>query len=83
MDQLNNMESRQVTAKESMQRLEKACMAADQRIRIRRDVTTRSAMLLGLGVAMPLSAYMIYHLFAAHGVMQNYKASSGAYMYWP
>ena len=30
---------------------------------------------------MPLSYYMIYHLFTPKGVMQNYKASAGAYGY--
>ena len=65
-----------------MRRLEKAINIADQRIRMRRDVAARASISLGLLVALPLSTYMLYHLFAPHGVMQNYKASSGAYMYW-
>ena len=50
---------------------------------MRRDVTARSALFLGMTFAVPMSMYMVYHCLAAHGVMQNYKASSGAYMYWP
>lgn len=65
-----------------MERLEKAIAIADQRIRIRREVTARASLTLGGLVALPLATYMLYHSFAAHGVMQNYKASSGAYMYW-
>jgi hypothetical protein len=65
-----------------MERLEKAIAIADQRIRMRREVSSRVSISLGFMVALPLATYMLYHCFAAHGVMQNYKASSGAYMYW-
>ena len=76
------MESRKLTPQESMQRLEKAIAVSDQRIRIRREVASRASLSLGLLVAFPLSFYMIYNTFGANGVMQNYKASAGAYLYW-
>ena len=82
MDSLNSIESRKLTPAENMRRLEQAINVADQRIRIRRDVAARASITLGMLVALPLSTYMLYHLFAPHGVMQNYKASSGAYLYW-
>ena len=82
MDQLNNMESRRLAPTENMLRLEKAINIADQRIRMRREVTSRASLSLGFLVAAPLSGYLIYNLFAPNGVMQNYKASSGAYLYW-
>ena len=65
-----------------MARLEIAINHADQRIRIRRDVAARASITLGFLVAAPLSAYMVFNMFAPHGVMQNHKASSGAYLYW-
>jgi len=82
MDSLNSVESRKLTPAENMRRLEKAIVIADQRIRMRREVAARASITLGFLVALPLSTYMLYHLFAPHGVMQNYKASSGAYLYW-
>ena len=82
MDQLNSLESRKLSPGDNMQRLEKAINVADQRIRMRRDVAARVSLFWGTVVAVPLSIYMLYHLFAPHGVMQNHKTSSGAYMYW-
>ena len=69
MDQLNSMESRKVSPVENMQRLEKAMAIADQRIRIRRNVTSQASLLLGFMVALPISFYMIHHTFGANGVM--------------
>ena len=37
---------------------------------------------MALLFALPLGSYMIYNFFAANGVMQNAKASSGAYAYF-
>ena len=82
MEQLNSMESRKLTPQDSMLRLEKAIAVSDQRIRIRREVASRASLSLGLLVALPLSFYMIYNTFGANGVMQNYKSSAGAYLYW-
>ena len=82
MDALNSTESRKLSPVENMQRLEKAVVIADQRIRMRREVAARASITLGLLVAVPLSTYLLYHWFAPGGVMQNYKASSGAYMFW-
>ena len=76
------MEARALSPQESMSRLEREVMAADQRIRMRRNVTVRASLTLGVAFAVPCSMYMVYHLFAPAGVMQNYKASSGAYLYW-
>ena len=43
MDALNQVDSRtQYTAIENMQRLERAILLADQRSKIRRDVTSRA-----------------------------------------
>ena len=39
-------------------------------------------MMMGFGFALPFSMYIIYHLMAPHGVMQNFRASNGAYMNW-
>lgn len=82
MEELNHMESRKLTPQQSMARLEKAVNVADQRIRMRREVASRASLGLGLLFAFPMSCYMCYHLFAPYGVMQNYKSSSGAYLYW-
>ena len=49
---------------------------------MRREVAARASIFLGAIVAFPLSFYLIYHLFAPGGVMQNYKAASGGYMNW-
>ena len=82
MEALNSVEARSATPQQRMQMLEKEIAAADQRIRMRRNVTSRVSLSLGVLAAVPLSMYMVYHLFAPSGVMQNYKASSGAYLYW-
>ena len=82
MDALNSLEARKLTPAQNMARLEQAVAEADQRIRIRRNVSGRVSIALGFIVAVPLSTYMLFNLFAPHGVMQNYKTSAGAYMYW-
>lgn len=82
MEELNHFESRKLAPQQSMANLEKAVAVADQRIRMRREVAGRVSLTLGMLFALPVSTYMIYHMFAANGVMQNYKSTSGAYLYW-
>ena len=82
MEQLNSTTSRQLSPAENMQRLEKAIFAADARLKIRMDQSARSRIILGCLFAAPFSMYMIYHMFAPQGVMQNHRASAGAYLYW-
>ena len=83
MDALNGLEGRKLSAAENMQRLERSVAIADQRIRIRKDVFSKVSLSLATIVGAPLAAYMIYNCFAPSGVMQNMKASSGAYAYFP
>ena len=80
MEALNSTSSRHATAQENMRSLEKAITTADQRIRIRRYAVANAQLTLAMGFFVPFCSYMIYHCFAAGGVMQNYKSSSGAYM---
>ena len=63
-----------------MRNLEKAILVGDQRIRMRRTAVANSQIALVVLFAVPFGSYMVYNFFAAGGVMQNYKASSGAYM---
>ena len=83
MDALNGLEGRKLSAGENMQRLERAAAMADQRIRIRKDVFSKVSLSLATMVGLSISFYMIYNCFAPSGVMQNMKASSGAYAYFP
>jgi hypothetical protein len=83
MESLNSAESRKMSAGESLARLERACNMADQRLRIRKDIAGKSSVALATIVGIPLASYMIYNFFAPGGVMQNAKASSGAYAYFP
>ena len=80
MDALNSAASRKSTPAANMRALEKACLDADARIRLRRVGAVNAQMIMSIGVMVPFSAYLIYNFFAANGVMQNYKTSSGAYM---
>ncbi len=82
MDALNSVESRKFSPIDNMQRLEKAVVLADQRSRIRRDITSRAQLTLAVLVMAPVSLYFIYNLLGPNGVMQNHKASAGNYMYW-
>ena len=82
MDALNSVESKKMSPSQSMAHLEKVINVADQRLRMRRDIAAKASVTLGFLDAIPLSSYMLYHLFAPSGVMQNHKASSGAYLYW-
>ena len=83
MDALNQVDSRtQYSAVENMQRLERAILHADQRSKIRRDITSRAQLTLACLVMGPLALYFVYNFFAPNGVMQNHKASAGNYMYW-
>ena len=82
MDALNSTTSRAATPSENMRALEKAVNVADQRIRMRRLSNTKAQLYLGIGFGFPFCCYMVYNFFAADGVMQNYKASSGAYMHF-
>ena len=63
-----------------MRNLEKAISVGDQRIRMRRTAVANSQIALACLFAVPFCSYMVYNFFGAGGVMQNYKASSGAYM---
>ena len=84
MDALNSVTSRsKLTPMESMQVLERAILLADQRSRIRRDVTARAQLYLGLMFATPAALYFIYHFFHPNGVMHNNKSAAGNYMWWP
>ena len=47
---------------------------------MRRVATGRAQISLVVAFAVPFSTYMLYNFFAPGGVMQNYKASSGAFM---
>ena len=83
MEALNSVESRKVSAVESMQRLEQAILHADQRSRIRRDVTARAQLSVGVAVLLPVSLYFLYHMLHPNGVMNNHKSPAGNYMFWP
>ena len=83
MEQLNSTASRSLNPQENMRALEKAVKVADQRIRMRRSQIANGNITLQLLFAIPFSTYLIYNFFAPGGVMQNYKASSGAYMAYP
>ena len=82
MDALNSTSSRRASPAENMRTLEKAIGAADQRIRMRRTANSNAQIALTLAFGVPFCSYLIYNFFAAGGVMQNYKASSGAYMFY-
>merc|ERR1712084_15238 len=49
---------------------------------MRKDSNARAQVAMTFAFCIPLSAYMIYHLFAPSGFMQNYKASAGAYRHY-
>ena len=80
MDELNSTTSRKLSPIESMQRLEKACYASDVRLKIRADQASRARFLLGGLAAFPIGVYLLYHTYSPHGVLQNFKATNGAYM---
>ena len=80
MDALNSAGSRKSAPAANMRVLEQACLEADARIRMRRVAATNAQMFLVVGFGVPFCSYLIYNFFAANGVMQNYKTSSGAYM---
>ena len=82
MEQLNSTTSRTISATKNMQSLEKAIYASDARLKIRLDQNARGRIAMGLFFIAPFSAYLIYQTFAPSGVMQNHRASAGAYMYW-
>ena len=82
MDSLNSTTSRSATPAQNMRALEKAINMADQRIKMRRATNANVRLTLSTMLALPLSTYLIYNFFAASGVMQNHKASSGAYGYF-
>ena len=82
MEEINSVSSRKLTPAENMMRLEKAVFASDARMKIRLDQLGRARFILGAGFAAPFCAYIIYNSFAPTGVMQNHRASAGAYMYF-
>ena len=51
-------------------------------MKFRVDLNNKARLILGAGFALPFGAYLIYHFFAPSGVMQNHRASAGAYLYW-
>ena len=79
MEELNSTTSRRLTPIESMQRLEKACYASDVRLKIRLDQCARSRLILGGLMSVPVGIYLIYNTYAPNGVLQNFKATNGAY----
>ena len=82
MEEINSVSSRKLTPAENMMKLEKAIFASDARMRMRLDQTSRARVILGTGFLVPFSMYLLYHTFAPTGVMQNHRASAGAYMYY-
>uniref|UniRef100_A0A7S3HY61 Uncharacterized protein n=1 Tax=Favella ehrenbergii TaxID=182087 RepID=A0A7S3HY61_9SPIT len=80
MEALNSTSGRKTAPAQHMRSLEKAVFEADSRIRMRRVGATNAQLFLTVGFAIPFCSYLIYNFFAAGGVMQNYKTSSGAYM---
>ena len=80
MESLNSTSSRAAAPAENMRTLEKAIVMADQRLRMRRQGNVNAALILATAFSIPFCSYMIFNFFAPTGVMQNYKASSGAYM---
>ena len=51
-------------------------------MKIRLDSSAKSRLVLGVAFAVPFATYMLYGFLAPGGVMQNHRASSGAYMYY-
>ena len=82
MEQLNSSTSRQVSAAQNMQNLEKAIFTADARLKIRLDLNSRARAILGFGLVFPFCSYLVYHTLAPSGVMQNFRASNGIYGNW-
>ena len=80
MEHINSTASRQLNPRENMRALEKAALEQDIRVALRKNVTVRARLLLGISFALPFSVYFMYHLAAPAGVMQNHHAASGAYM---
>ena len=80
MEALNSTANRKVTPQQNMRNLEKAILMADQRVRMRRVGVANAQIFLVVGFTTPFATYLLYNFFAPGGVMQNYKASSGAYL---
>ena len=76
--------SRKLASKSIKLSLQFSCnfSAADCRVKIRADTTAKSRLGLAVLFAIPYASYMMYHMFAPTGVMQNFRASNGAYMYF-
>ena len=45
-------------------------------------MNAKTNLILGTAFALPFTVYMWYHLVAPSGVMNNFRASNGAYMYF-
>mmetsp|Transcript_42189 Transcript_42189/g.30369 ORF Transcript_42189/g.30369 Transcript_42189/m.30369 type:complete len:93 (-) Transcript_42189:222-500(-) len=82
MEAINSTESRKLHSSENMKRLEKAINISDQRIRMKRNVNARVSVSLTFLAGAPLTFYLLFHWMAPSGVMMNFKATNGAYMYW-
>ena len=82
MEEVNSKARLHLSPAESMQKLQKACYASDVRLRIRVDQMAQARLLLGGAFLVPATIYFLYHTFAPWGVMHNFRASNGAYLYW-
>ena len=82
MEYINSTTSRKLAARDNMRALEKAINEQDVRIALRKTVQARASIFLGVIVVLPFSCYFLFNIAAPHGVMQNYKASSGAYLHY-
>ena len=45
-------------------------------------MNAKTNLILGIAFTLPFSVYMWYHMVAPSGVMNNFRASNGAYMYF-
>ena len=82
MEHINSTATRQISSRENMRALEKACLEADIRVNLRKVAETRARFFLGAFISVTFSTYFLYHFFAPGGVMQNHRTSQGAYMHY-
>ena len=81
MEHINSTASRQLTPSQSMRALEKACMHADQRVAMKKQITCGSTLHFKLLALTPLTIYFMYTWFHPGGAYQNNKSSAGIYLY--
>ena len=83
MDSLNSTANKSLSSADSMRALEKAINVADQRVKMRKIGIENARLASAILFIIPMSTYMIYNMFASHGVMHNHQTSAGAYLnYW-